>query len=44
MHYREKGDKKQALSHLSSAAEIGRGTPVGEAAEKALAELKSPKK
>lgn len=44
MHYREKGDKKQALSHLASASEIGKGTPVGEAADRALAEMKPGKK
>jgi tetratricopeptide (TPR) repeat protein len=44
MHYREKGDKKQALTHLGAASARGKGTPVGEAADHALAELKSGKK
>ncbi|HEY6559416.1 MAG TPA: tetratricopeptide repeat protein [Polyangiaceae bacterium] len=44
MHYRHKGDKKQAQTHLLQAAEHGKSHPIGAAAEKALAELKSGKK
>jgi tetratricopeptide (TPR) repeat protein len=44
MHYRHKGDKKQAQLHLSQAAEHGKNQPIGAAAEKALVELKSAKK
>ena len=44
MHYRHKGDKKQAQAHLSQAAEHGKDQPIGAAASKALGELKSAKK
>jgi Flp pilus assembly protein TadD len=44
VHYRQKGNRKQALLHLEGATAKGKGTPVGEAAAKALGELKSGKK
>ncbi|HMJ13967.1 MAG TPA: tetratricopeptide repeat protein [Polyangiaceae bacterium] len=44
MHYRHKGDKKQATAHLTRAVEHGKNMAVGQAAEKALNELKAGKK
>jgi hypothetical protein len=44
MHFRQKGDRKQALTHLAAAVDAGKDTPVGQAAARSLAELKSGKK
>jgi len=41
MHYKTKGDKKQAEANLTKAAELGAETPLGKAAKKELEELKA---
>jgi Flp pilus assembly protein TadD len=40
MHLREQGKKKEAATHLESAMKLGAGTPIAEAAKKALDELR----